>query len=123
MKFNYSVDLHDDHVHIVHHEPIILSPELGNVMWPELENACRQHDRRKVLVEATVEARNVDTTDVFDAGSAVAELSPRPVIAFCFLGREPDELTEFFETVAKNRGVNVEFFTDRERAEKWLSDQ
>jgi hypothetical protein len=123
MNVNYSVDFKNGRVHFIHHEPIVLSPQLGDVMWPEIEKACRQHECRKVLVEATIESRNLDTIAVFDAGITVSELSPRPIIAFCFRGREPDELTEFFETVAKNRGVNVEFFSDCDSAEKWLAVQ
>ena len=123
MNVNYSVDFCGGHVHIVHHEPIVINPELGDRMWPEIEKACRQHACNKVLVEATVEARNVDTIDVFEAGTTVADLSPRPILAFCFHGREPDELTEFFETVARNRGVNVEFFTDCDSAKRWLASQ
>jgi hypothetical protein len=45
-------------------------------------------------------------------------------VAVVLLGREdqvePDDL---FEVAARNRGVNVQVFTDPEAADRWLGEQ
>jgi hypothetical protein len=41
-------------------------------------------------------------------------------MALCFVRYKPDEISELFRQAARNRGANVEFFTNREAALVWL---
>jgi hypothetical protein len=49
-----------------------------------------------------------------------SNLIPGLRVACCFENHETDELTEFFKTAASNRGVEIEFFSDRQKALSWL---
>ena len=61
--------------------------------------------------EITLEARE---------GYLYARLVPGLAMACFVQGHVPDEQTEFFKTAAMNRGVRVEFFSNREEALRWL---
>lgn len=42
------------------------------------------------------------------------------VVAICFHDYIFDDISTYFKTVAQNRGVSVEFFSDLDKATKWL---
>ena len=88
--------------------------------WAMLGDACADHNCSLVLVEAEAPERNMTTMDAFGSGIRAAEVAVTLKLALCFSGYEPDELSEFFKTVAYNRGVRAEFFSNRADALKWL---
>jgi hypothetical protein len=76
------------------------------------------------LTRALVDERELryclSTIDSFDSGSFVAEMAPfgSKIAVLCGLEGKAD--TEFWATVAVNRGAEVEVFDDVEGAEEWL---
>jgi hypothetical protein len=77
-------------------------------------------DSSLVLVEAPSPSRKMDTTAAFESGTRVSQVAPGLKVAMFFLDYKTDELTEFFKTVARNRGTRIEFFGDKESALEWL---
>jgi hypothetical protein len=58
--------------------------------------------------------------DAYDAGNKAGEVAPLR-LACLFYDYSPDETSSFFQTVALNRGVSVEYFTDSMEALRWLN--
>jgi hypothetical protein len=56
----------------------------------------------------------------FISGEQISQSVSGLLMACYFQGYKADELTEFFKTVARNRGTSVEFFSDLEEALRWL---
>ena len=65
-------------------------------------------------------SRRMDMAGAFVSGDKLAQSIAGLYMACFFEGYETDELTEFFKTVARNRGAMVEFFNTREEAFRWL---
>jgi hypothetical protein len=81
---------------------------------------CSRQGKRRVLIEGAVAARRMGTMDSFGAGALAGSMLPGVWIACCFYGYAPDDQSQFFRDVAQNRGVRVDFFTDRDAALRWL---
>jgi hypothetical protein len=120
MITNYTIEFRGDHIYVFHEEEFELSRELTDFMWSEIARACGKHHCSKVFIEAPAPRRDLDTAGAFESGARLAAIAPRLSVAICFHGYQTDDLTEFFETVARNRGVNVGFFDDAEAALTWL---
>ena len=89
--------------------------------YEAIGKACKEHGYNKVLVEGQRIVRRLSSMDVFRSGSAFADMHLYGLwIALCYPGYEPDEITQFFQTVAKNRGINFAFFHSTEDALQWL---
>jgi hypothetical protein len=88
--------------------------------WNMIGEGCAKYDCKLVLVEAEAPRRKMNTMDVFGSGIKASEVAATLRLALCFTGYKPDELSEFFKTVAYNRGVTAEFFSNRADALKWL---
>lgn len=120
MELPFEVEVSDDLLHITHPPGHVITPESAVRNWELIAMLCRKHRCRKVLVEAYEPKRQLDTIHAFESGRTLAEGLKGLMIAMCFVGYNFDELSDFFKTVAQNRGATVEFFTDLEQAEKWL---
>ena len=72
-----------------------------------------------MLVEGTVPAGVFQTSEVVDAGLKTATV-PKLWLAFCLKDFKPNDQSELFETVAASRGVRAKFFSDIDRALRWL---
>jgi hypothetical protein len=120
MITNYTIEFRVDHIYVFHAEEFELSRELTDFMWSEIARACEKYHCYKVLIEAPAPNRDLDTAGAFESGARLSEIAPRLSVAICFHGYKTDDLTEFFETVARNRGVNVGFFDDAAAALTWL---
>jgi hypothetical protein len=86
----------------------------------ELMEVCKKGSCVRVLLEAPSPRRKMDTTAAFESGTRLARVSPGLRIAMLFYNYKTDELTEFFKTVAHNRGVRVEYFSEKKKALEWL---
>lgn len=87
----------------------------------ELMEICREKRCSRVILEAHSPIRKLDTTGAFESGTRLARIDPGLAVALLFYDYETDELTEFFKTVAHNRGVRVEYFTEKDKALEWLN--
>jgi len=86
----------------------------------QLVAACNEHDCRRVLIEGALAGRNLTDTDVYDIGDLLAQQIPGLTIALVLHGYELTSNALFFQDVAYNRGVKVQFFTDCDAALHWL---
>lgn len=73
----------------------------------------------KVLVDARQQAAPLDMMEAYEVGHV---LTQKPLRTLVFAVIIPVPLTEyhFLETVAVNRGVNIRYFDDYDRALAWL---
>jgi hypothetical protein len=97
-----------------------ITPDRMNRLWKEIGEACALHGMRRVLTEGTVSGRRMTTMDSFENAAAAARLAPGLAMACFVQGHVPDQQTEFFKIAAMNRGVRVEFFSNRDEALRWL---
>jgi hypothetical protein len=97
-----------------------IRPEGVTELMKSVSDVCTRHGQRRVLVEGRVVARRMATMDSFGAGALAGSMLPGVSVACCFYGYRPDDKSQFFKDVAQNRGVRVEFFSERDAALRWL---
>ena len=117
---NLLIEFRDDHIYIRHGEDFDISPESMEGFWKFLSEQCRHHECSSVLVEGNAPRRTMDTVGAFSSGVEASTAISHLWLALCFHGYEPDELSELFRQAARNRGANVQFFSDCGRALNWL---
>ena len=113
-------EVHPTYLHIKHPPDYVITSGNAEEKWNRIGQLCRQHGVAKVLVEADRPERRLDTGAAFDAGRVLAEHMSGLSVAICFHDYDFDDLSSFFKTVAQNRGVNLEFFSDVDAALSWL---
>jgi hypothetical protein len=96
------------------------TPESMARVWTAISEACRRHNLRRVLADGENVQRKLTPMESYDHASLAARLMPGLTVACCFRGYKTDEQTEFFKTAAMNRGVQIEFFQDLDKALRWL---
>lgn len=116
----YTIERREGYIHVLHHHGTQITRETSAAVWEELGRICKEENCTNVLVEADAPTRKMDTTAAFESGTQLSRLAAGLKIALLFHNYKTDELSEFFKTVAHNRGVRIEFFTDREKALEWL---
>jgi hypothetical protein len=120
MVNDVSIEYKGDHLHIRHGEGFRVTPETMDVFWGMLADACEKYDCSRVYAVGPAPDRDIDTVGAFRSGVQAAESAPELWLALCFQGYQTDELSELFKNAARNRGVHVKFFSDREQAHRWL---
>ncbi len=115
-----SLEFRNDHIYIRHSENLEITAEGMIGFWEFLSTVCGRHDCSSVLVEANSPRRSLDTVGAFTSGVEASSVTTNLWLALCFHGYEPDELSELFRQAARNRGANVEFFSDCDKALNWL---
>ena len=116
LQINFTGEL----IEIRHPNGYKIEPRSMDRYWTMIGEACEKYKCNLVLVEAEAPQREMSTMDAFGSGIRASEVAITLKLALCFAGYEPDELSEFFKTVAYNRGVRAEFFSNRSDALKWL---
>jgi hypothetical protein len=115
-----SLEFRDDHIYIRHLEDFEITSEAMDGFWNFLSQQCETYHCSNILIEADSPKRNIDTVGAFTSGVEASSVAPNLWLALCFHNYEPDELSELFRHAARNRGANVEFFSDPDRALNWL---
>lgn len=83
---------------------------------------CAASGHRRVLVEKRLDGRSLATGDVFDIVARGSQLSVGLFSAVAFVDiHGEDEMVQFAETVAYNRGVPMAAFRDVALAERWMA--
>ena len=120
MSYDFTIDFNGKYIHMIHASDYEICPESNEKLWKELSKACKKYKCLKVLAEGPAQKRRITTIDAFQSGSQASESIPGLKLAICVYEYITDETTEFFKTVAFNRGVRIEFFKDKKKALKWL---
>jgi hypothetical protein len=114
------LEFRSDHIYIRHGEDFEITPEGMDYFWGFLAEQCERYDCSSVLIEAASPKRKMDTVSAFSSGVEASSVAPRLWLALCFHDYAPDELSELFRQAARNRGANVSFFNDCDKALGWL---
>jgi hypothetical protein len=115
----FGVQFRGDHIYVKLGKDFKRDPERPDKFWNLVRKACEEHSSHRVLVEGFVPAGDHGTAEVVAAGQRTATV-PNLWLAFCFANFEPTGQSELFEAIAAASGVRVKFFTDTDRALKWL---
>ncbi len=95
------------------------SSEISIAFWKEISEEFHKHGYKKVLVEEDF-LENVSEVEIYEIGSAIAELFPYGLIAFYDHRIDQYSVNKFGETLVMNRGVIGKVFLDLEEARNWL---
>jgi hypothetical protein len=96
------------------------SPDGAKESIDAMVNACAKEGCPKVLFDCRPMTGDPTVSDRFETGTYGASKIPGHV-KIAMLGRG-DQISadNFFETVARNRGVNITVFTETDAALEWL---
>ncbi len=117
---NIGLEFREDHIRIWLGPGYETTPEANEKFWKELAEACEKYDCTAILVEGITPRRTMDSKGVLDSGVRLSAIAPKLSMALCLEDYELTEMGELFKTVARSRGARVKFFSDRERALRWL---
>jgi hypothetical protein len=97
------------------------SYEISRAYWQEVaDEAVRTHFRRVLIDENIVECGSM--AECFRLASEIPEMGfGNARIAFVDRYLEQNDVNEFGELVASNRGAQTKIFNDVQSAETWLS--
>lgn len=120
MSFDFTQEFRETHVVVQLAPDFELHPPELPAHWARIIEFCKQHDCYKVLSLAHNPRRRMNTLDAYDSGKLAASGGVTLKIA-CFWKDYPrDGLTRFFQTVAANRGLEIEYFDSLAAAQEWL---
>jgi hypothetical protein len=96
------------------------SYEISKQYWQEIAGECRKSGIRKVLIDEDIK-ENVSMSEMYQFASEIPQLGFFG-IRVAFLDRQQDQqqLNQFGETVATNRGLFSRVFSNFDEAEEWL---
>lgn len=120
MSEGYTIKDHAEYIHVIYTPEYEITRETMIATCDNLMVICKRKSCFRVILEAPSPIRKLNTTDAFESGTRLARIGAGLTIAMVFYNYRTDEMTEFFKTVAQNRGVRVEYFNEVERALEWL---
>ena len=120
MNTNFTMEFCGTYIHVRLTPGYEISSESMYRLWTDLAGFSRAYACRRVLAEGLMPSRRMNMAGAFISGEQISQSVSGLLMACYFNGYQADELTEFFKTVARNRGTCVEFFSDREEALRWL---
>ena len=96
------------------------SYEISRSYWLEVSAACGKINCNKILIEEDI-PEVVSISDMYRLASELPQMGFFGVrVAFFDRYAEQNELNEFGELVAVNRGIMGKIFNDIQAAEEWL---
>lgn len=120
MNDKFTIEFRGDYLHVRHAPGYEIDRENSIAVWEAVNQASRIHNCRLVFSEGENVIRKAKILDAFEAAKMFSQTQHGFRVACYFKGYEPDEVAEFFKTAAVNRGMRIEYFTDREAAFRWL---
>ena len=120
MNTNFTMEFCGAYIHVRLTSGYEISSESMYRLWTDLAEFIRMYKCHRVLSEGLMPSRRMNMAGAFISGEQISQSVSGLLMACYFEGYQPDELTEFFKTVARNRGASIEFFSDREKAFQWL---
>jgi len=121
MEISYSFKFSGNYIYVQHFEDFTAYAQSRIKFWEDLADFCKANHCKKVFAEGNIFKRKMSTVEAFEFGNTAGKKILGLRLAFVFPEYQPDATTDFFKTVAKNRGVRIEFFNDREEALQWLN--
>ncbi|HEX8370811.1 MAG TPA: hypothetical protein VF604_19855 [Pyrinomonadaceae bacterium] len=98
------------------------SLEISLAFWREIAEECRNAPARKVLIEEDIE-ESVSMLEMYQIAAEIPQMGfANVLVAFVDRFLEQQNLNEFGELVATNRGLRAKVFNNVKEAEKWLSE-
>lgn len=99
------------------------SYEISRRYWLEVADECAKTGYKKVLIEEDIE-ETVSIPEVYQLASELPQMGFQGVrVAFFDRFAEHEDLNQFAELVATNRGLLARVFNNLEEAENWLLDR
>jgi hypothetical protein len=99
------------------------SYEISRRYWLEVADECAKTGHKKVLIEEDIE-ETVSIAEVYQLASELPQMGFQGVrVAFFDRFAEHEDLNQFAELVATNRGLLARVFNNLEEAENWLLDR
>lgn len=96
------------------------SLEISRNFWLEIAGECKKISCSKVLIVEDIKGA-ISTTEMYQLATEIPQMGFFGVrVAFVDRYIEQQELNEFGEIVATNRGLRGKIFNSIEEAEKWL---
>jgi hypothetical protein len=96
------------------------SYEISMSFWKEIADECSKNQVKKVLIEEDI-PEMVSMGEMYKVASEISQLGFFGIrIAFVDRYIEQQDLNQFGEIVANNRGIHGKIFNDVTEAEKWL---
>lgn len=96
------------------------SYEISAMYWREIADECRANKCTKVLIVEDIVASGT-MADAYQLSSELPQMGYIGIkVAFVDKYVEQEDLNQFGELVAINRGINGKIFNDIKAAEKWL---
>jgi len=90
--------------------------------WREIAAECRKTQAGKILIEEDIE-ESVSMLEMFQVAAEIPKMGfGNALIAFVDRFLEQQDLNEFGELVATNRGLRAKVFNNVPEAEKWLRE-
>ena len=86
----------------------------------ELASACAEYSCRHILGHVDGPLGALTVADVFEMATYLATTVPALQVALLIGENDSEELKEFFRLAASNRGMTIDFFTNRTTALQWL---
>jgi hypothetical protein len=121
MGYEMSVDLHDDHIHVILTGQDTL-PAIKEY-WSKIAEILRTNPQRKLLMEEHLDGV-VPDSDIHEWSEFMRTLGipAGAKIAFSHPKERIDEY-RFAETLLVNRGFATKIFDDLDDAKQWLLDK
>ena len=122
MKTGYEFRTGKDYIHIVCDPDFEITKESVFTQWKQVIKVCKGSNIRKILIEACAPKRTISVIDAQQSASFFEKegLSGLSMAMF-FTDYVTDKLSEFFENVGFNRGIQIKFFNNRDKACEWLA--
>jgi hypothetical protein len=96
------------------------SYEISKQYWQEIAGECRKSGIRKVLIDEDIK-ENVSMSEMYQFASEIPQLGFFGIrVAFVDRQQDQQQLNQFGETVATNRGLFSRVFSNFDEAEEWL---
>ena len=120
MNADFTIEFRENHLYVRHAPDFEITPESTARLWSALARECKAYNCPRVLGEGKQIGRRMSVLSAYDSAIQATKVIPGLRVACCFENYVPDKLTKFFKTVASNRGVQIEFFSDCTEALRWL---
>lgn len=99
------------------------SYEISHQFWQEIADRCRRDQIKKVLIEENIPT-NSSMADIYKLAAELPNMGFYGVtVAFVDRFIEQNDLNQFGELVAVNRGLQGKVFNNIRQAELWLLDK
>lgn len=120
MSTDFTIEFRGNYILVRHAPGFEINSQSSAKLWSALAVECKTYNCRRVLREGKPGRRKMNWLAAYDSAVLATNVIWGLRVACCFENYAADEMTEFFKTVASNRGVEIEFFSDRQEALRWL---